>query len=173
MIDAITKALASITNPRFYETERGFQGAFLASLEGVIPNAALPGGAIVEQEYQKRLQLHGIKLRPDIIVHVPTPIGGIRSNENFIVFELKLAASGKEAQGDFESLDSIIAALDYPIGVFINIAAEETYAEEYTGPFRHRMQFFAVRLAGERVLVRHAYFNGMQPVEEELDVTQE
>jgi hypothetical protein len=35
----------------------------------------LPGGSFTEQEYHRRLPLHKIRIRPDIIVHVLFEIG--------------------------------------------------------------------------------------------------
>lgn len=169
MINTIASSLTSIIHPRFYETERGFQGAFLASLERTIPNVGLPHGAIVEQEYQKRFHEHGLKVRPDIIIHVPTPIGSNRRHGNFAVFELKLAARDEDAQKDFASLDSVLAVLDYPLAFFVNIAAEVTHANQYKGPFPDRIHWFATRLVNRQVKVRHAYFNGANLVEEEWE----
>lgn len=97
VIPIIVEALRGVTQPRFFATERGFQGEFLAQLRARLPNAGLPGDAIIEQEYQKRLQDHGINIRPDIIIHVPTPAGGNRRKGNFAVFELNLRAGPAEA----------------------------------------------------------------------------
>jgi hypothetical protein len=165
VIDVVARSLASVTQPRFYETERGFQGEFLAIFRAALPAAGLPGDAIVEQEYQKRLREHGITVRPDIIVHIPTPVGGNRRRGNFAVFELKLAARAAEAQEDFASLDAVLGALDYPLGIFVNIAAPETHAELYGGPFPGRIHCFAVQLIQRRVRVAHAWFNGTRFVE--------
>jgi len=165
MIDAIAQSLRTITHPRFYETERGFQGEFLVSLRRVLPDIGLPGDAIVEQEYQKRVLDHGIKIRPDIIIHVPTPSGSDRRRGNFVAFELKLAARTKDALEDFGNLDEIIAALDYPLGIFVNIASAHTYADIYGGRFPDRIRCFAVQLAEGGVRVRHACFDGTGFVE--------
>lgn len=83
MISHISKILTSIKQPRFNETERGFQGEFLALLRETLPEVGLPGDAIVEQEYQKRIREHGITLRSDISVHIPAPVGGNRRRNNF------------------------------------------------------------------------------------------
>lgn len=76
LIGVVNTCLVSITQPRLYETERAFQGEFLANLRDALPEVGLPGQAIVEQEYQKRYREHGIVVRPDIIIHVPTLTGG-------------------------------------------------------------------------------------------------
>jgi hypothetical protein len=165
VIDVVADSLATITHPRFYETERGFQGEFLASLRRVLPSIGLPDDAVVEQEYQKRLREHGITGRPDIIIHVPTTADGNRRHHNFAIFELKLAARAAGAQEAFESLDRVLAALDYPIGVFINIATAETHADEYSGRFPERIHCFAVQLINARAHIRHAHFDGTRFVE--------
>ncbi|WP_198161254.1 hypothetical protein, partial [Variovorax sp. WDL1] len=71
LIAHIETALRSIMHARFYETERGFQGALLAALREHVPTQFLSDQTIIEQEYQKRLDRHGLKIRPDIIIHEP------------------------------------------------------------------------------------------------------
>jgi hypothetical protein len=166
VIPVIVGALRAIVNPRFFETERGFQAEFLANLRAALPALGLPGDAIVEQEYQKRFRTHGIKRRPDVIIHVPTLLGGNRREGNFAVFALKLTAGPARARSDFDALDAIIRALDYPLGVFINIAAKKTHAEHYQGAFPSRLHWFAVYRSEEGAQVRHAYYNGTRFVEE-------
>lgn len=166
MIPVIVEALRAVTNARFFRTERGFQAEFLANLRAALPALGLPGDAIVEQEYQKHLRLHGIRRRPDVIIHVPTQEGGSRREGNFAVFALKLAASPAKARSDFDALDAIIQALDYPLAVFINIAAKSTHAEHYRGAFHSRLHCFAVYRSEAGSQVRHAYYNGTRFVEE-------
>lgn len=69
LLDHICTALAAVVAPRYFETERGFQGALQSELDRVLPKHQLSAGAIVEQEYQKRLMFHGLQIRPDIIIH--------------------------------------------------------------------------------------------------------
>ena len=71
LLARITTALEAVTAPRFYESERGYQGALLGELKRVIPEHLLPADTIIEQEYQKRLKTHGLNIRPDIIIHDP------------------------------------------------------------------------------------------------------
>jgi hypothetical protein len=104
-------------------------------------------------------------VRPDIIIHVPTSEGHSRRQRNFVVFELNLRAGPTEAQGDFANLDAVLAALDYPLGVFVNIASNHTRAAHYDGPFRDRLHFFAVRRHGVDVEVRHGYYRAGQLVD--------
>lgn len=160
MIPTIVTALRAVTNARFFETERGYQGELLAELRSALPDLALDGDAIVEQEYQKRIRDHGIDRRPDIIIHVPTPAGEDRREGNFAVFELNFRCGPAEAQEDFENLDTVIGALNYPLGVFVNIDSARTQAAHYAGPYRDRIHFFAVRLVDGAVTVRHAFWNG-------------
>jgi len=166
VIATIVESLLAITRPRFFETELGFQGELLAELRARLANVGLPGDAVVEQEYQKRLRDHGIDVRPDLIVHIQTPAGGNRRQGNFAVFELNRSAGPHEASEDFENLDTVLQALDYPIGVFINIASSRTQAASYRGPFKDRIHFLAVRLRNGQVHLKHAYYEGEAVVEE-------
>lgn len=141
-------ALGSITAPRFYETERGFQGELLAELHKTIPHHLLPEGAVIEQEYQKRLQMHGLTIRPDIIIHEPFGEARHRSRKdgNVAVIELKRDASQADAVGDFESLVKMMEVLAYPTAIFINIASETTHAALLPTDWRSRMTCLAVSL---------------------------
>lgn len=166
VVPIIVEALKSIRNPRFFDTERGYQGELLAELRIRLPDTGLPGDAIVEQEYQKRIPEHGINVRPDIIIHVPTLEGCSRRQGNFVVFELNLRAGAAESEEDFANLDAVLAALDYPLGVFVNIASSHTHAASYRGRFGERLHFFALRQHGMEIEMRHAYYRGGRLVEE-------
>jgi hypothetical protein len=167
MIPSITAALRAVSTPRFFDTERGYQGEFLAELHAALRAIGMPGGAILEQEAQKTLAAHGINIRPDLIVHVPTVAGGNRAVGNFTVFEFKLRGGPRKAQEDFDNLDAIIGALNYPLGVFVNINSTRTQAATYAGPYRDRIHFFAVRRVDGAVQVKHAYYNGAGELVEE------
>jgi hypothetical protein len=78
---------------------------------------------------------------------------------------LNFRAGPKEAQEDFENLDTIIRTLNYSLGVFVNIDSVRTQALHYAGPYRDRIHFFAVRLIDGAVGVRHAYWEAGQFVE--------
>jgi hypothetical protein len=115
--------MENISDPRFYETERGYQGALIAQLTIHLDLATLNGDPIIEQEYQKTLPRHGITIRPDITVHIPA-----RSNNqddrrigNFVAIEIKRDASDAEAKLDYDSLASLAQRLAYPLTIFINI----------------------------------------------------
>lgn len=166
MIEAVIEALRRVSHPRFFETERGFQGEFQKNLSSAIPSLQLDG-AIVEEEYQKRMREHGIKFRPDIIVHIPTQEGGNRREGNFAVFALKLNANPAKARDDFGALDELFDMLDYPFGAFINIASRRTYASMYGGRYRDRMHFLAVWQDDGNTRVEHQHYRGEELIGEQ------
>lgn len=158
VIEIILTAVRSISNPRFYETERGFQGELDGLLSASLRNNVGPRDAIVEQEAQKTLRNHGIRRRPDIIIHCPTQEGGNRRVGNYVVILLKRRGSENAARKDFLALDEIIDALDYPLGVFINIDSTHTYSGVHDGRFAGRLHFVAVSLGPHGVVVAHDHF---------------
>jgi hypothetical protein len=143
--DCVREALAAIKNPRFFVTERGFQGELLAQLASRLQ---LPNQAILEQEYQKRQQEHGLAIRPDIIIHEPydPKRHSARTEGNYAVLELKLNATRDEAFEDFQSLATMIKVLRYPVGIFVNIASDATYSELIPQDVRKQIITFAVFL---------------------------
>jgi len=158
MLTAIRTALLSVRNPQFFETELGYQGELLAELRTQLPGVGLPDDAIVQQEYQKRFKAHKINVRPDIIIHVPTPPGGNRKRSNFVVFELNRQSGPTETQEDFDNLDTVLRALKYRAAVFVNIASGQTQAIHYHGTFQDRLHCFAVRLTKGQLSLKHAYW---------------
>jgi hypothetical protein len=170
VLTTIADAIRSVRNPQFFTNELSYQGELLAEIRRRLPEAGLPGDAIVQQEYQKRLADHGINIRPDMIVHVPTPHRGDRKQGNFVVFELNRSAGPTEVQEDFANLDIAIQTLQYPLGVFINVASGRTQASHYCGPFRDQLHCFAVRLANGGLRMQHAYWLDNVLVEESEDV---
>lgn len=114
-----------VDHPRFYETERGYQGELIKCLNMQFRRAMRAGGYIVEQEHQKTLQEHNIRTRPDIIVHQPFDASKHQSRRegNFAVIELKLGANRKTIRALFDELVEFMNVLDYPIGVIVNIDA--------------------------------------------------
>ncbi|WP_341314534.1 hypothetical protein WN982_04245 [Paraburkholderia sp. IMGN_8] len=145
-------ALSSIAEPRLFETERGFQGALLAELHRLVP---LPVGTVIEQEYQKRLQVHGLSQRPDIIIHEPfdptrhrTPAEG-----NHAVVELKLQATRAQAIVDFGKLCVIMDVLEYPLAIFVNVGSPVNHVEASPPALRGRLVCFAVWKEGASVKV--------------------
>lgn len=152
VLASIRDALQSITAPRLFETERGYQGALLGQLERRLQ---LPERVIVEQEYQKQAGRHGVTIRPDIIIHEPFDPErfGDRTQGNVAVIELKLRSTAAEAADDFKSLGLMLDVLRYPIGVFINIGAERTWAELLPEALRGRVACFAVHLQDTTVTI--------------------
>lgn len=90
LLNIIRESLSSIVNPHFFKTERGFQGELNSELRQRLPSLEIDG-AIVEQEYQKRMREHGFRIRPDIIIHIPFEQSELNSRKegNFVVIELK------------------------------------------------------------------------------------
>jgi len=133
-IQALYIAITRIREPRLFSTERGYQGQLAAEIDKVIegePNSI--ERPLVEQEYQKTAELHGITLRPDIIVHVPFDRGvsPTRQHDNHLAILLKLAATKQGAEEDFKKLETICSVLDYPIGAFVNIASSDLWLPNY------------------------------------------
>lgn len=95
----------------------------------------------MEEEYQKRAKDHGIKFRPDLIIHIPFDRGiySDRKHGNFVVMMLKLNSSKYSALEDYEKLSLLCEKLDYSIAVFLNIGSEETFFSTYDGKFKERM----------------------------------
>ncbi|MGA7077087.1 MAG: hypothetical protein WBQ43_05150 [Terriglobales bacterium] len=141
-------ALENIREPRFFHTERGFQGELLAQLRNRLQDAELPGDPIVEQEYQKTIPVHGLNIRPDIIVHIPFERGRAdhRDQGNFVAMELKLRSTENEARGDFANLEQMKRELGYPLTIFINIDSDETYADLCPEGIAGQTVCYAVRL---------------------------
>lgn len=153
LLQAIRESLLAIVDPRFYETERGFQGQLLVKLSRRIPAYLLAERALIEQEHQKTLELHGLTIRPDIIIHHPFEPAGraTRRDGNFAVIELKLRAGPKKAAEDFANLQSMLTALDYPIGIFINVSHSPTQANHAPPEAHGRIIAFATRLTADGV----------------------
>jgi hypothetical protein len=170
VLSVIRQAIRNVRNPHFFTTELGYQGELLAEIRGLLPYAQLPDSAVVQQEYQKRLGDHGIKARPDIIIHIPTEPGCDRTQGNFVVFELNRSAGPTEAREDFTNLDIVMKALNYPLAVFLNIASGRTQAGYYNGLFKDRLHCFAVRLMAGRLSIKHAYWQDNRLAEESEDV---
>jgi hypothetical protein len=151
-------ALENIREPRFFRTERGFQGELLVQLRNRLQNAELPGEPIVEQEYQKTIPLHRLNIRPDIIVHIPFDRGRAerRDQGNFVAMELKLRSTENEARGDFANLNQMREVLGYPLTIFINIDSDETHVAQCPEGLAGQTVCYAVRLEDGNPSVRAA-----------------
>lgn len=149
-------ALHSICEERFFQTERGFQGELLAELRKRLRQAAFPGDPVVEQEYQKTLPHHGLRIRPDLIVHIPFERGMAegRDEGNFVAVELKLRATAEEAADAFNNLVLLKEILHYPLTIFINIDSEETHVGVCPKRIAGQTICSAVRLQNGRPVVR-------------------
>ena len=153
----LRETLHSISEPRLFRSERGYQGALLAGLQARLAKHSIwPGDPIVEQEYQKRARDHNLTIRPDLIIHIPYERGSLssRMHGNYAVIELKRRATREEALEDFKKLGQMCTFLDYPVGVFINIDSDKTYFAEYEGEARERLHALAVELS-DGVVVLH------------------
>ena len=120
-LDALADALGAIDERRLFEDERGYQGELLRELAIRFEEGCFPGQPIVQQEYQKTLPMHGIRIRPDIIVHIPFERGGLadRRQGNFIAIELKRDARERAARQAFGNLQAMKEALAYPLPCLI------------------------------------------------------
>jgi hypothetical protein len=148
-VSVLRQALQSIVEARFYHSERGYQGALAAELATRLTALHIwPGNPIVEEEYQKRLDVHGLRARPDIIIHIPFERGSMadRHQGNLAVIELKRRARREAAFSDFDKLLHICSTLSYPLGIFVNIDAKDTFLQHYDAPHVSRLKAFAVRL---------------------------
>ena len=150
------EALEAIKQPRFFDSERGYQGELLAELRNRIDGAGLPGERIVEQEYQKTIPAHGLRIRPDIIIHIPFGRGVTKSRKvgNFVAIELKRRASEKQARAAFENLRHIKEAINYPLTVFLNIDSANPHAELCPGSIAAQTVCVAVRLENGNPVIR-------------------
>ena len=132
MIDIIARAIKRIESERLFHSERGYRGELKSTLDQVLRGQHLfSNKAIIEEEYQKTIPNHGIRYRPDIIVHIPFEPGVTRSRTegNFVAFELKIRATEAEAQGDFNKLNDYVNILNYPLAVFVNVDDEKSFIE--------------------------------------------
>ena len=110
-IEIVITALKEIVSPRFFMTERGFQGNFAIALNKILgEHNIFPEGTIIEEEYQKTLKLHGITQRPDLIIHVPIESSHStnRKETNYIACEFKLSGNKIKVMKDFENLNELI-----------------------------------------------------------------
>ncbi len=55
LLNVIAESLTSVTDPHYYEDERGFQGEFYAQLRLRLRGIALPEGALLREEYREEV----------------------------------------------------------------------------------------------------------------------
>ncbi len=171
IVGIVIGALQEITSPRFYRTERGFQGRFAGALQGMSDRIRIfPKGTIIEEEYQKVKTSHRVRLRPDLIIHIPFEAGVTESRKegNFVVFAFKLRANEKEAGQDFEKIDRLFEKLNYPIGFFVNISGyPNMFLENHSGAFKDRIHELSNKMEDGKLYIRHGYFkNGKLAIED-------
>lgn len=160
-IEIVITALKEINSPRFFKTERGFQGRFAIALYKILgENNIFQDGTIIEEEYQKKLKLHGIKQRPDLIIHVPieSSHSSNRKENNYVVFAFKLSGNKTKVMKDFEKLNELIEKLDYSLGIFININSLNSFLGEYQGPNKDKLHEFCIKQINGKLKLRYAHF---------------
>lgn len=155
-LTVLREALGNINEERSFQDERSFQGALLQELARRLERGVLPNDPIIEEEYQKRLGLHGIRIRPDIIVHVPFDRGlaDRRDEGNFVAIELKRRATAKTAKKAFSNLALMKRVLNYPLTIFINVDSEQTHSRICPKVIVDQTVCFAVHLEDGKAVVR-------------------
>ncbi len=167
LLEVIIEALKQVQNPRFYSSERGYQGEFSSNLKTLLcKNNIISDEAIVEQEYQKTIPNHGISHRPDVIVHIPFEKGKARTREesNFVAIEFKLKANKRKALEDFLKLNDYINVLKYPLGIFVNIGSTKSFIEYSPND---RIHVFNVIKTQKKFILTHSCLNDGKIVLEE------
>ncbi len=160
IIDATIDAMKLIVHKRFFQTERGYQGAFCSSLEKELDKRKILNDEIIlEMEYQKS-ERHGMSQRPDIVLHVPTDKIHVLSKNvgNYAVFAFKHQASKKDAIEDFDKLDEMFWKLDYQLGIFISVNSNNHCLEFYNGRYKSKIHCFGVWLENNTVKITRAYW---------------
>lgn len=170
IIAATVQAFFADRSPRFFNTERGYQGSFYCSLRAALDRQGLLfDDRIVEMEYQKREPQHGLKQRPDIVFHIPSEVSGsLVGQNNYAVWAFKREANQEAAQKDFAKLDEMFETLNYPLGFFINIGSECHHLTSYEGSFSERLVVFAVSPVGNGVQLKRAHYSEGQLLEEDV-----
>lgn len=150
VLAALRESMQKILDPRFYETERGYQGALVAQLTMHLEFADFNGHPIIEQEYQKTLPNHGITIRPDVIVHIPfsKEWAADRTHGNVVAIELKRRATNSDAVADFQSLSLLAHHLAYLLMIFINIDSADNHHRNCPPYIEEQTVCFAARLGG-------------------------
>ncbi|MGC2434866.1 MAG: hypothetical protein WA433_13900 [Desulfobaccales bacterium] len=160
IIKATVESLKSITQERFYRTERGYQGRFYCALQESLDGMGIfDNGVILEMEYQKTASLHQTTQRPDIVLHIPFEYSGAKRNiNNYAVWALKHHGNYRKVRDDFTKLDLMFENLHYPIGLTIIIDSDQPMLASYKGNFQERIHSFAVKLNNGAILIKHEYF---------------
>jgi len=153
-LQLLRSALMAIQEPRFYSTEREYQGELLTQIRTRLEGVTIwPGSPAVEQEYQKGAAAHGLELRPDLIIHCRFDRGVFEHKRegDYVVMELKRHAGKQTAQSVYAKLDRICTLLDYAMGIFINVDSDQVFFSRFSSTASDRLHGFAVELQGGRV----------------------
>ena len=154
LIRATEAAIGAVGHPRLFDTERWFQGEFHHALRTQLDQMGIcPAGSILELEYQKSRR-HGLRQRPDIILHVPAEHSIFVRENNYAVWALKYKASVRKARKDFVLLDEMFSELDYPLGFFVNIGSLDSMVQHYAGRYRDRLLGVGVTHEHGETLIR-------------------
>ena len=160
LFSLVRSSLLAIYEPRLFNTERGYQGALQTNLSNTIAGGVFSRSDIlVESEYQKSLRHHGVKIRPDLVIHIPHERDQTRTRQadNFAVIELKRRASASSARSAFQSLDEILSKLNYHVGIFVNIGSAQTHFSSCESSHWRRIRCFAAQREGEYVVVQEEW----------------
>lgn len=173
ILNELVDTLKSITVPRYYSTERGYQTEFYRILSNEIENKRLfPEETIFEAEVQKRtLDHYGITQRPDLLIHIPIETGltDDPSENNFVNFAFKLNGNERVSIEDYSKLEEMFLHLNYELGIYINIGRyPDIYLHNYQGNFKDRIHEFSVELHNNDVNIKHARFINNDLVIEDL-----
>lgn len=161
-LELVVTAFKTVSTPRFYKTERGFQGRFACALYKVLDARGIfPDDLIIEEEYQKSIKDHGIRLRPDLLIHIPVESSGIegRDKNNFVAFAFKKNASANDAKSDFNKLEEIVEKLNYLLIIFVNLNSESALLKYYSGQYKDRIHGYAIEIGQNgQIMLQHEYF---------------
>jgi hypothetical protein len=163
VIATTVEALRRVNAPRHFQTgERGYQGWFFSALQSALDEMGLLGRArVVEMEYQKSRLIHGTGQRPDIVVHVPRSRAYMSARRgNLVVYELKKRATKGPASGDLLKLRGFVDQLDYRLGIFVNVDAEDPGLHRSGLVRDSRIHAFSVRRGPRGVVIRHEWNAG-------------
>ena len=82
-IEVNLESLQEINETLHCRTERGFQGQFYYLLQSkLITTGYLKNGLILEMETQRNMKAHQLRIRPDVILHVPMEHANEPPNKN-------------------------------------------------------------------------------------------
>jgi hypothetical protein len=161
-LQLLRSALLAIQEPRFYSTEREYQGELLAQIGARLGDVPIwPGSSAVEQEYQENAAAHGLDIRPDLIIHAPFDRGLFEHKRegDYVVIELKRRASKQTVESAYAKLTQICTLLDYAMGILIHVDSDQVFFSEPGSTASERLHGFAVELRDGRVhlLEGHPY----------------